>query len=425
MTLADLAHIIGVGKSSPRSEHHLAEIIQKDGLSNLIILCLDCHRVVDELEAKYSVEQMRMWKEHHIRKIQSVFSVPIFHDEQELLKEVSDLLDQNRRIFEAYGPFSKQALEGQSGDTHKIWRRRCLDTILPNNQKIIDIFEKNKKNFPYPWDAYREMLDYKIHADSFRENCLFTERINDYKLFPVAFDHFVKSKLGIGLESLETRRKEVIEFRSNTISEYINRFLANHSFIRHMEQWNECIFEAHLVDDRVLRVFVTNAYYFTAYTFESITIIDPNIDAIICSNPYSSYSEDAKRLCIQHNVGLFMLKEFMGAVRVQGEDFLNYLLNEEKRARIQYLADNLRKSKLLPGKCRVYVLGSYLRRKVFEDIDIIVAYKHGMSTRGIDALVDEIRSIFKESGNRLDITVCSEREFSRLTLDHDNTESLL
>ena len=158
VSLADIAHIIGAGKNGPRSEHELAKIINKDGFSNLMMLCLDCHKIVDELEKQYSVEDMRQWKKRHFQRIQSIFSVPDFRNEQELLKEVNDLLEENRLIFETYGPYSKQALEGEAGDTNIIWRRRCLDTILPNNQKIIDIFEKNKRNFAYPWDAYRQML---------------------------------------------------------------------------------------------------------------------------------------------------------------------------------------------------------------------------------------------------------------------------
>ncbi|NET24991.1 hypothetical protein [Okeania sp. SIO1I7] len=113
----------------------------------------------------------------------------------------------------------------------KVWKKRCLDTILPNNQKIIDLIEGNKGNFKYPWELYRQMLRYKIHADSFQENCLFEEKVNDYKLFPREFDHFVKNKLGIQTQDLEVRWEEEIEYRKDTISKYINEYLANHSFL--------------------------------------------------------------------------------------------------------------------------------------------------------------------------------------------------
>jgi hypothetical protein len=196
VSLANIAHIIGAGEQGPRSEHGLAQYIDKNGYDNLIMLCLFCHKVVDELEEKFSVDEMRTWKREHSRKIQSFFDIPVVRDEKELLREVNDLLDKNRHIFEEYGPYSSRALNGDSGDAQKIWRRRCLDTLLPNNQRIIGLIKRNKNNFGYPWPLYSKMLDYEVHAESFRENCLSGERLNDYKLFPTDFDDYVKASLG-------------------------------------------------------------------------------------------------------------------------------------------------------------------------------------------------------------------------------------
>lgn len=295
VSLANIAHIIGAGKTGPRSEHEIADFIDKNGFTNLIMLCLDCHKIVDELENRFPVEKIQAWKSEHSRRIASNFSVPTISNEKELLVEISYLLDTNRAIFEEYGPFSVKAIHGDSGDARKIWRKRCLDTILPNNKRIIDLIEVNKRNFGYPWGLYQRMLEYKIHADSFQENCLFDEKINDYKLFPPEFDDYVKTCLGISIENRETKIQEEIEYRRDTISEYIRRFLPTHSHIVAMEEWNRAIFQVSLRDGRNIRVFVTNTYHFTEYTFEKILTVDPAIDAIICSNPYSTYSEGAKR----------------------------------------------------------------------------------------------------------------------------------
>ncbi|GGA11955.1 hypothetical protein [Okeania sp. KiyG1] len=172
------------------------------------------------------------------------------------MREVNDLLEENRSIFEEYGPFSEQATKRNSGDVKKVWKKRCLDTILPNNQKIIDLIEGNKRNFKYPWELDRQMLRYKIHADSFKENCLFEEKVNDYKLFPREFDHFVKNKLGIQTQDLEVRGEEEIEYRKNTISKYINEYLANHSFIKEMNTLNRAIFKGkHFLRNTYIQIY--------------------------------------------------------------------------------------------------------------------------------------------------------------------------
>ena len=49
VSIANVAHIIGHGTSGPRSDHELADYIDRDGVTNLIMLCLECHKVVDEL----------------------------------------------------------------------------------------------------------------------------------------------------------------------------------------------------------------------------------------------------------------------------------------------------------------------------------------------------------------------------------------
>jgi hypothetical protein len=419
VSLANVAHIIGHGKNGPRSEHELADYIDKDGIANLVMLCLECHKIVDELEDRFPVEQMYAWKVAHEQKINSLFAFPQIFNERDLLEQVNDLLLENKVIFEEYGPFSKQALEGNSGDALIIWRRRCLDTILPNNQKIIGLIEVNKKNFSYPWEVYRQMMGYRIHADSFRDNCLLEKKVNDYKLFPREFDDYIKQRLELPVENREIRREEELEFRWQTVSVFIENFLANHSFINRMEKLNIAMFDVELKDGRSLRVFATNTYFFTEYTFEKIMTVDPAIDAIICSNPYGSYTWEVKALCIDRKIGLFKLREFMGAIRKDGDEFLNYLLQEERTSRLSHAKYLLGKASV-PLSFQIYIFGSYLRREIYQDIDLILVYPVGTDEELITSTVESINQVFEDRLSELDITVCSEAEYEAMSFEDDN-----
>ncbi|WP_084286558.1 nucleotidyltransferase [Halomonas halodenitrificans] len=419
VSLANVAHIIGHGENGPRSDHKLAELIDRDGLDNLIMLCLECHKVVDELEKKFSVEAIRIWKSDHERKVREFFNIPRVTDERELLIKVSELLDENGAIFREYGPYSQRVLEGDSGDALIIWRRRCLDTILPNNRRIVNLIEKNKRNFPYPWDVYRPMLNYKLHVDAFEDNCLLGQKVNDYKLFPVDFDHFVKTKLGAEMPPLERRGEEELEFRHNQVSTFINRFLANHDFIAQMEELNRATMSITLKDGRELRVFVTNTYYFTEYTLEKVMAVDPQVEVIICSCPAGQYAEDAKQLCIEHGIGLFMFGEFMGALRKTGEHFLNYLLRSEREDRINSFKRPLECTNL-PKGLQVYLFGSYLRRKLYEDIDAVIVYSNFQAKDAVERVSGTLKSGLGEQAQKIDLTICSTAEFSALKLTNDN-----
>lgn len=120
-----------------------------------------------------------------------------------------------------------------------------------------------------------------------------------------------------------------------------------------------------------------------------------------------------------------MLGEFMAAIRYDGDRFLNYLPSREKRERIERFADDLKKSRLLQNWCNIYLFGSYLRNKVYDDIDIILVYKNNMPISNVDALVAEVKRIFHRFASKLDFTICTESEFSKLTLKYDNTEKVL
>lgn len=383
------------------------------------MLCLVCHKKVDELEKIYNVETMQGWKAQHTKNISALFSAPNITDEQELLRQINDLLDTNGMIFSEYGPFSPNAINGESGDGLLVWRRRCLDTILPNNQRIIQLIERNKKNFSYPWDTYRQMVLYKMHADAFQDNCLLGQKVNDYKLFPLEFDHFVKKKLGIQVRPLEQRMHEELEYRSGQVRTFIDQFLSTHNFIDGLLELNRATMLVDLRDGRSLKVFVTNTYYFTEYTFDKIMAIDPTINAIICSCPAGTYSDSAKRLSIESGIGLFMLGEFMGAIRNKGEDYLNYLPKSERQYRVASIKQLVKDSKPASG-VSVYLFGSYLRRRIYSDIDLMLVYSNSADRSAIQTLESTIKEKLQRKSESLDISVTSSTEFASLKFKHNN-----
>ena len=419
VSLANVAHIIGHGTSGPRSDHDLAAYIDKDGLDNLIMLCLGCHKVVDELEERFSVEEMKAWKVRHASKITALFGIPLIRDERKLLIEVNDLLEQNAAIFNEYGPYSDNVLKGAGGDGLAIWRRRSLDTIIPNNQRILLLIERNKSNFGYPWEVYRQMLQYKMHADAFQDNCLTGHKVNDYKLFPRGFDHFVKTSLGIPSKAPEVVASEELEYRYNQIKTFIERFLGDHEQIASIQELNRSTMLVDLKGGRSLKVFVTNTYYFTEYTLDRVLELDPGVDAIICSSPAGQYSTSAKRQCIDSGIGLFMLGEFMGAIRHSGEQYLNFLLRADRDSRIEAIKRASTASSP-PKGVQVHAMGSVLRRKLFRDVDLVLVYPNSMSRREVAPFESRLAGEVRQRLGDPDITTASSAEFLELRLDHNN-----
>jgi len=419
VSIANVAHIIGHGSAGPRSDHLLAEHIDKDGINNLIMLCLECHKIIDVLEKRFRIEEIHSWKSAHTRRILALFSIPDIREERELLATVNDLLDVNGILFREYGPYSANVLGGQGGDGLRLWKKRCLDTIIPNNQRIIAVIENNKRHYPYPWDVYNQLLEYKVHADAFQDNCLTGSKINDYKLFPQRFIHFIKTRLGIPYAAPELVEKEELEFRYNTVKTFIERFLSTHSAIAELHELNRGTMLVNLRDGRSLKVFVTNTYHFTDYTLDRVLEVDPAVDAIVCSSPAGQYSDSAKQECIDRGIGLFMLGEFMGAILQTGEKYLNFLLKADREFRLAGLK-RICQDATPRSKVKVYTFGSFIRTRLYGDVDIMVSYPEPSPAKELKEFEQRLEKLVRKQFGEPHINVTSDREFVALGLKHDN-----
>ncbi|AWF80358.1 HNH endonuclease [Microbulbifer sp. A4B17] len=178
--IGEMAHIIARSEDGPRGETGGGS----DKYSNLILLCPTCHRHVDKSpEGTFTVEQLHQWKNDHENTIRHRMSEVVYENVEELKREVSNLLTENHMIWKEYGPQSEVAKEDPGSNLYKIWNLRKLDTVIPNNQKIINVIEANMKLLDT--DDYKAFLLFKNHATSFEANqyC----RLSSYTLFPETF----------------------------------------------------------------------------------------------------------------------------------------------------------------------------------------------------------------------------------------------
>lgn len=74
--LAQLAHIIGFSSKGPRGEEELSHKLAKD-ISNLMLLCGDCHKLIDDQEYKseYGVGLLRNMKRLHESRVKLAASI--------------------------------------------------------------------------------------------------------------------------------------------------------------------------------------------------------------------------------------------------------------------------------------------------------------------------------------------------------------
>ena len=178
--VGEMAHIIARSEKGPRGQIGGGS----DKYENLLLLCPTCHRHIDKSpDGTYTQEQLHLWKTDHEFSVRKNMSDIIFENIIKLKNAVTMLLMENHSIWSQYGPQSKIAKEDPGSNAYQIWNLRKMSTIVPNNQKIINLIEANSSLLSY--EDQKTFLLFKNHAISFEANqyC----RMSDYSLFPNEF----------------------------------------------------------------------------------------------------------------------------------------------------------------------------------------------------------------------------------------------
>lgn len=425
VNISNKAHIIGQGKSGPRSLHELRAHIEIDGYENLLMLCSICHHVVDELEKKFSVEELRNWKSNHEDRIRNLFAVKKYSTLKELCEDVLELCEENAEIFNAYGPRSEAAKRNPRSDAAQKWRTLCVQEILPNNEKILEIYKRNREIIPH--HLRRSFRIFRVHSNSFKDNCLSDiELTNNYLLFPRDFPNALRVETGQPSEVVEPDHQ--IDFRSDTMGFITDSILGQNENVTGFNVISESVV---LVNRKrglaPLRVFVTTTYIVNQTTIDEIEQIDPNVNVILVSASWARYSVAAKRHCIEKNVGLLNLAEFVAALGLEKEKYINYLIAKDRADRLAKLKAAIKGQAALK-RVKIFVYGSFIRNAIFNDLDIILVAGPEVPPDEVSiarATATKILSNAIGGGVPIDMVVMTNKEYAEATLDHDNRTLLL
>ncbi|MCA0046667.1 HNH endonuclease [Mesorhizobium sp. B283B1A] len=132
--IGEMAHVIAHSADGPRGQAEGG----LDTYENLVLLCPNCHTAVDKAPAAYSEDLLRGWKNGREEEVEQAGRNVRFENFDELRNYIGLLLAENHGIFSEVGPNSPIANEDPGSDAVEIWTARILDTILPNNIKILN-----------------------------------------------------------------------------------------------------------------------------------------------------------------------------------------------------------------------------------------------------------------------------------------------
>jgi hypothetical protein len=179
--VGEMAHIIAKQPSGPRGQ----ESGGPDTYENLVLLCPTCHRRVDKApHGEYPEELLHRWKRNHEEEVRNLGRNEKFDSLAALKKAVSRILSENHVLWRTLGPESEAARDDPGSNLYAVWNLRKGDTIIPNNQRIINIVEANAELLPER--EFHVLLMFKNHAIAFQEH--WADRLDSYPRFPQSFE---------------------------------------------------------------------------------------------------------------------------------------------------------------------------------------------------------------------------------------------
>lgn len=183
--IAEMAHIISAGDSGPRTKKISEE--QKGEFSNLILLCPTCHTKIDKAANEFPESLIKKWKKEHSQKINTLFNIKLFTNREEVRKAILPLLNENRTIFNIYGPLTDERFNPES-EMPKTWLSKIHSNILPNNRKILNILQKNYNLLSN--DEAEIVEQFRQHVLDFESRHLNNEELNGVQ-FPSGMNNIL------------------------------------------------------------------------------------------------------------------------------------------------------------------------------------------------------------------------------------------
>lgn len=183
--VGEMAHVIARSQEGPRGESGGGS----DEYENLVLLCPTCHRTIDKApDGIYPPERLHRWKTDHELAIRQSGANQVFHSSRELKSFVALSLAENNALWRSIGPSSAAAISDPGSNLHDAWTLRKLDTLVPNNTKIINAVQANI-GLLSPEETLA-FFDFKSHATAWERHQF--ERLDTYPQFPTRFEELMQ-----------------------------------------------------------------------------------------------------------------------------------------------------------------------------------------------------------------------------------------
>jgi len=185
--IAEMAHILAASNQGPRAVNTMSAAY-RGSFDNLILLCANCHIVIDKAPNQFPDTLLVGWKRDLQASLDQMFGAVAFPERKGVRKAIEPLLLQNRVIFDEYGPDASYR-ENPESEMASTWQRYMRERIIPNNRRILAILDVNRTHL-MP-DELRTLELFRQHILDLEARHLTDLSLGVQRRFPPEMDSIV------------------------------------------------------------------------------------------------------------------------------------------------------------------------------------------------------------------------------------------
>jgi hypothetical protein len=159
---------------------------EKAAFENLIVVCPNCHTIIDKDEESFPDNLVQKWKTDHIKTIRDALLVPRFQSRRDARAWVEERLLANRIVHSEFGPDRDYRFDPES-EMASVWRRKVIEQVIPRNRQLLAALDINVSLL-----APHE----KLARERFRQH------VDDQEAFHIWGDATVRARFPVEVEGV-------------------------------------------------------------------------------------------------------------------------------------------------------------------------------------------------------------------------------
>ena len=137
-----MAHIFAAQDDGPRPNQQLTEE-ERGEFNNLILLCANCHTVIDKAPETFPDSVVLKWKRDHEARIAAAFGSVSYETRTEARKAFLALTVRTGAIHQRVGPNNEYKWNPEADEADE-WRYHVRETIIPTNCSVLSLLDRNR-----------------------------------------------------------------------------------------------------------------------------------------------------------------------------------------------------------------------------------------------------------------------------------------